>query len=44
LTQAALDACRALGIRTFILHASNEGRALYASLGFKGTNEMRMQL
>jgi GNAT superfamily N-acetyltransferase len=44
LTQTALDWCRANGIRTFILHASNEGRALYESLGFKATNEMRMQL
>jgi len=44
LTQAALDWCRENGIRTIILHASNEGRALYESLGFKATNEMRIQL
>ena len=44
LTQVALDWCRENGLRTIILHASDEGRALYESLGFKATNEMRMQL
>jgi GNAT superfamily N-acetyltransferase len=44
ITQAILEHCRGLGIRTFILHASAEGRGVYAALGFKPTNEMRMQL
>jgi GNAT superfamily N-acetyltransferase len=37
-----LDWCRANRLDTVILHASDEGRALYESLGFKATNEMRM--
>jgi GNAT superfamily N-acetyltransferase len=40
----ALDWCRANGIRSVILHASNDGRAIYESLGFKPTNEMRLTL
>lgn len=39
-----LDWCRANQIRTLVLYASTEGRSLYESLGFKPTNEMRMQL
>jgi len=38
----ALDWCRAHGIRAVILHASDDGRALYESLGFAPTNEMRL--
>ena len=40
----ALDWCRANGVRAVILHASPEGRALYDSLGFRPTNEMRIIL
>ncbi|MGH9719021.1 MAG: GNAT family N-acetyltransferase [Bryobacteraceae bacterium] len=42
LTQTALDWCRGNGIRAVILHASDDGRALYESLGFEPTNEMRI--
>ncbi len=37
-----LDHCRAQNIRVVALHASAQGRALYESLGFKQTNEMRL--
>ena len=39
-----LDWCRANGIQTVALQASNQGRPLYESLGFKPTNEMRLKL
>ena len=42
LTESAVDWCRANGVATVILHASDEGRELYGALGFKPTNEMRM--
>jgi len=42
--EVALDWCRTNGIRAVILHASDEGRALYKSLGFEPTNEMRFML
>jgi len=41
LMNAALEYCKEQGIRAVILHASTEGRALYESLGFAPTNEMR---
>jgi GNAT superfamily N-acetyltransferase len=41
LTETAIDWCRAHGIATVILHASDQGRDLYRSLGFQPTNEMR---
>jgi ribosomal protein S18 acetylase RimI-like enzyme len=44
LTQAAIDWCKANGIDYVILHASDQGRRLYESLGFEPTNEMRMKL
>ena len=44
LMQIILDYCCANEIRTIILHASDEGRALYESMGFVQTNEMRIQL
>ncbi|MFN7926184.1 MAG: GNAT family N-acetyltransferase [Bryobacteraceae bacterium] len=44
LTQTALDFCRERGIGAVILHASPEGRALYESLGFTSTNEMRLMI
>ena len=36
--------CRAEGMRYLHLHASDDGRALYESLGFEPTNEMRLAL
>jgi GNAT superfamily N-acetyltransferase len=44
LTETAVEWCRTHGIRTVILHASEEGRALYQALGFQPTNEMRRLL
>jgi ribosomal protein S18 acetylase RimI-like enzyme len=44
LTQAAIEWCRSNGIDYVILHASDEGRALYESLGFRSSNEMRIKL
>ncbi|MGO9254900.1 MAG: GNAT family N-acetyltransferase [Bryobacteraceae bacterium] len=42
LMQIALDWCAAHRVATVILHASPDGRALYESLGFTPTNEMRL--
>ena len=39
-----LDYCREQDIRVTELHASDQGRPLYESLGFKPTNEMRLRL
>jgi GNAT superfamily N-acetyltransferase len=36
--------CREQGYKTVSLHASDEGRPLYESLGFKPTNELRLTL
>ena len=36
--------CRENGFRNVGLHASDEGRPLYEQLGFKPTNEMRLEL
>jgi GNAT superfamily N-acetyltransferase len=44
LMQTLLDWCRANGIQTVALQASDKGRPLYESLGFKSTNEMRLKL
>jgi GNAT superfamily N-acetyltransferase len=44
LIEAALDWCRANEVDFVILHASSEGRALYESLGFQASNEMRTKL
>jgi GNAT superfamily N-acetyltransferase len=44
LMQTAMAWCRDNGIGCVILHASKEGRALYESLGFQPTNEMRILL
>jgi len=44
LMEAALDWCRGNGVDVVILHASPEGRALYESLGFQASNEMRIKL
>jgi len=44
LIDAALAWCLLRGIRAVILHASDDGRRLYESLGFEPTNEMRISL
>jgi len=44
LMQAALGWCKQNGVDTVILHASPAGRALYESMGFAPTNEMRVRL
>jgi len=44
LIEAALAWCKVNGIDLVILHASAEGRALYESLGFQASNEMRINL
>jgi ribosomal protein S18 acetylase RimI-like enzyme len=41
LLHIALDWCAAQHIRVITLHASDQGRPLYESLGFEITNEMR---
>jgi GNAT superfamily N-acetyltransferase len=41
---AILEWCRANGVRRVCLHASPDGRALYEQLGFRATNEMRVDL
>jgi GNAT superfamily N-acetyltransferase len=43
LVETAVAWCRDNGVDTVILHASPEGRALYESLGFAATNEMRIR-
>ncbi len=42
LVQLCLAEARARGIGVVTLHASDEGRPLYESLGFTVTNEMRL--
>jgi len=44
LIETAIDWCRANGVRTVILYASDEGRPLYRALGFEASNEMRMTM
>jgi GNAT superfamily N-acetyltransferase len=44
LMQTMIDWCRAHDFRNVDLHASDEGRPLYESMGFKPTNEMRLEL
>jgi len=44
IVETALETCRAQGLRRLMLHASEEGRPLYDSLGFLPTNEMRLVL
>lgn len=44
LMQTMIDWCRREGFMNVDLHASNKGRPLYESLGFKPTNEMRLNL
>ncbi len=40
--QAIVEWCRSASYGSVALHASDEGRALYESMGFKQTNEMRL--
>ena len=42
LMKVVMDWCEENGLGTVVLHASAEGKALYESLGFEGTNEMRL--
>lgn len=42
LTEEVIAWCRAREIRSVVLHASEDGRALYEQLGFVRTNEMRL--
>jgi ribosomal protein S18 acetylase RimI-like enzyme len=44
LMNAAMQWCRSNGINVVVLHASPDGRGLYESMGFSGTNEMRIAL
>jgi GNAT superfamily N-acetyltransferase len=44
LMKAAIQWCCTNGVDIVVLHASPEGRRLYESMGFVGTNEMRVQL
>ena len=44
LMEEMIEWCRGQGMATVYLHASDEGRALYDSLGFTPTNEMRLRL
>ena len=44
LVRAMIDWSRAQGITEVALHASEQGRRLYESLGFRQTNEMRLFL
>jgi hypothetical protein len=39
-----MEWCRANGVSAVILHASDAGRPLYASMGFEPSNEMRVIL
>jgi len=44
LMDTAIRWCRENNIDTVILHASDQGRGLYESMGFAATNEMRIRL
>jgi GNAT superfamily N-acetyltransferase len=44
LMTAMVDWCRREGFASVSLHASEDGRPLYESLGFEPTNEMRLKL
>jgi GNAT superfamily N-acetyltransferase len=43
LVETMIEWCRAEGFRAVGLHASQQGRPLYESLGFRPTNEMRLR-
>jgi GNAT superfamily N-acetyltransferase len=44
LMHAMIDWCKREGLARVTLHASEDGRHLYESLGFEATNEMRIKL
>ena len=44
LMETALAWCRSNRIDLVVLHASNDGRPLYESMGFRASNEMRIKL
>ena len=44
LMEAALAWCRENQVDLVVLHASPDGRALYESLGFEASNEMRVRI
>jgi len=44
LMKTMIEWCRVNGFITVALHASEEGRKLYEQLGFKPTNEMKLEL
>lgn len=44
LMQTMIDWCRREGLERVTLHASDDGRHLYESLGFEESNEMRLKL
>jgi GNAT superfamily N-acetyltransferase len=44
LMEVILDWCAARGITRVSLHASDDGRPLYAAMGFLQTNEMRLEV
>jgi GNAT superfamily N-acetyltransferase len=44
LMEKAIEWCRANGLSTVILHASDAGRPLYQSMGFHSSTEMRIVL
>jgi ribosomal protein S18 acetylase RimI-like enzyme len=44
LMDVVIDWCRENQIDTVVLHASDEGKGLYESMGFQPTNEMRRRL
>jgi hypothetical protein len=44
LVEIILERCKELGFDTVELHASDQGRPIYASMGFAPTNEMRLSI
>ena len=44
LMKTMVEWCSAEGMRFLYLHASDDGRPLYESMGFKSSNEMRLAL
>lgn len=44
LTQTIIAWCREQGFEWVYLHASDQGRPLYASIGFQSSSEMRLRL
>jgi len=44
LLEVMIEWCRGKGLSTVSLHASDQGRPIYESIGFQPTNEMRLKL